>query len=53
LFNMADMDPTPISHTECARGNGVECGKMLKSELVVNGRFTHEYGSHDLIQGAH
>jgi hypothetical protein len=39
LFNMADMDPTPISRAEYAGGNGAECGETLKTELVVNSQF--------------
>jgi hypothetical protein len=36
LFNMTDMDPTPISHAKYVDRNGAKCGETLKSELVVN-----------------
>ena len=58
LFNMIDMDPTPISHAEYAGGNGAECGETLKSELVVNGQFENtEFASRiaviNTLGGAH
>ena len=50
LFNMADMDPTPIFHVEYAGGNGAECGETLKSEMVVNNQFgNNEFASRNAV----
>jgi len=54
LFNVVDMDPTPFSHGMCRFGNTAECGKALKSELLVKAALKiNENGSRVAVWGAH
>ena len=53
-LNIIDMDPTPFSHGMCRIGNRAECGKALKSELLVNAALKiNENGSRVAVWGAH
>ncbi len=53
-LNIVDMDHTPFSHGMCRIGNWAECGKTLKSELLVNAALkTNENGSRVAVWGAH
>jgi hypothetical protein len=53
-LNITDMDPTPFSHGMCRIGNSAECGKALKSELLVNTALKiNENGSRVAVWGAH
>jgi len=48
------MDPTPFSHGMCRIGKTAECGKALKTELLVNAALKiNENGSRVAVWGAH
>lgn len=54
LFNVVDMGFTPFSHGMCRFGNRAECGKTLKSELLVKAALKiNENGSRVAVWGAH
>ena len=53
-LNIIDTDPTPFSHGMCRIGNRAECGKALKSELLVNAALKiNENGSRVAVWGAY